>query len=789
MSYGTIYECIAYDRLNNGIGIYIQKLDYSGAISKMILDADPIEIKYNREKRVYGTGAIVNILNDFDDKYLFAKMLANPYETYKLLVVSNGNTIFEGFLLPQTFNQDVRYKSYVALTFGNGLRMLENITPSFLTTGTDDYITEMDILINIFSYLNLDYTIYVNSTLYEDSMSAGERDDNPLKATYLNRLAFQQNDGEWDDALTILNKILTSINADCYIRGERIMIERFVDRDNNPKTFFGYFSFAWFLPSKNLLTAMYTNLKAEGVGGFTERLYWSSSEFSATHASTFYFFNGTDDQFGKGSGGIAVRACHSFTAAVGAYELRDTGPAGGLICYIDGTTFYEAAPSDQSISKAWSNITDVAIGTTGTAIGTGQANTDAIIAQDGHTDSAAKLCNDFYVGGDVEETFTDKTLDHIVLSAKSFRYQIDQPIKKLKLKLNPLTFNNIFANDFDKNIEHASMYYLFYWAYSQYIAIINTNFSNAFITRGIDISKHPEDSWETYGNSTMRYQGIFFNPSDEVVFNLKFKCWSRSIGIPTGWALNFVYTVTLVTIPGGTIHYICTDGTLSTGGTGKEILTSTIENNGEDHKYDFSIDKTFDLTGLLDTVGLDGDSYVRINIHPPRRSNIGEGVYAANAIGGVYGDFSLNQDNIGINNLLEADLNNDAFKTIEEELSLYDTGYINYKASKLLKVTNGYQSTASWTDGINTSKSLQDHYILNRGNLYNSSCAILNMTIIDPDVEVNIDDIFVFNNLEDDLGNPMKFYVDDLSFNVKKHIYNLKLKQWLTDVGKDIVYE
>ena len=76
MSYGTKYECIAYDRLNNRVGIYIQKLDYSGAISKMVLDADPLYIKYNREKRVYGTGAIVNILNDFDDKYLFAKSLS-----------------------------------------------------------------------------------------------------------------------------------------------------------------------------------------------------------------------------------------------------------------------------------------------------------------------------------------------------------------------------------------------------------------------------------------------------------------------------------------------------------------------------------------------------------------------------------------------------------------------------------------------------------------------------------------------------------------------------------------
>jgi hypothetical protein len=89
-----------------------------------------------------------------------------------------------------------------------------------------------------------------------------------------------------------------------------------------------------------------------------------------------------------------VRACRSFTANAGAYALRDVGPAGGLIFYIDGTTYYEAAPYDQSTSKAWSNITEMAIGGTGTAIGTGKQNTLDIINQAGHTDSAAKLCND-----------------------------------------------------------------------------------------------------------------------------------------------------------------------------------------------------------------------------------------------------------------------------------------------------------------------------------------------------------------------------------------------------------
>ena len=87
--------------------------------------------------------------------------------------------------------------------------------------------------------------------------------------------------------------------------------------------------------------------------------------------------------------------------------IKATGPAGGLIFYdkgsvSDGWRYLESAPSDQSVgpSQAWSNIIDVEIGISaqGIAIGTGQTNTTAIIEQTGHTESAAKLCNELTIG-------------------------------------------------------------------------------------------------------------------------------------------------------------------------------------------------------------------------------------------------------------------------------------------------------------------------------------------------------------------------------------------------------
>ena len=87
---------------------------------------------------------------------------------------------------------------------------------------------------------------------------------------------------------------------------------------------------------------------------------------------------------------------------------------GGVVGYIfrAGDSGYIAGQShgiivmtsDLSVSEAWSNITSAGIGTTGTVTGSGSANSDAIIAQNGHTASAAKKCID-YAGSGYKDWF------------------------------------------------------------------------------------------------------------------------------------------------------------------------------------------------------------------------------------------------------------------------------------------------------------------------------------------------------------------------------------------------
>jgi hypothetical protein len=101
-------------------------------------------------------------------------------------------------------------------------------------------------------------------------------------------------------------------------------------------------------------------------------------------------------------GALALSGCNLNGGGNGGttYAIGDTGPSGvGIVFYVsdDGLHGLEVAPVDQNGGNKiqWSDVLDKEIGTTGTGIGTGSANTDAIIAQSGHNTSAAQEARDY----------------------------------------------------------------------------------------------------------------------------------------------------------------------------------------------------------------------------------------------------------------------------------------------------------------------------------------------------------------------------------------------------------
>lgn len=191
-----------------------------------------------------------------------------------------------------------------------------------------------------------------------------------------------------DDVLTITIDGLDADTAYYY----RIRAYNDTTTSDNSNTITIYTTTKWFLPSKDALNQMYINLNLFSIGSFVGT-YWTSTEASVSKAYSQSFGFGLQQDQPKSSL-YSVRPARSFTDTAGAYSLRDIGPGGGFIFYVSGTTYYEAAASDQSASQAWSNIVAVVVSGTLSTIGSGLANTLLIIAQAGHTNSAAKLCYD-----------------------------------------------------------------------------------------------------------------------------------------------------------------------------------------------------------------------------------------------------------------------------------------------------------------------------------------------------------------------------------------------------------
>ncbi len=102
---------------------------------------------------------------------------------------------------------------------------------------------------------------------------------------------------------------------------------------------------------------------------------------------------------------VRAYATNSQGTAYGAEILFNSGyspgtdHAGGYVFYNDGNGFgLVAAKTDQSTSQAWITGGSTATtlnGNTGMLIGNGLSNTNAIVAQSGHTGSAAQVCLDY----------------------------------------------------------------------------------------------------------------------------------------------------------------------------------------------------------------------------------------------------------------------------------------------------------------------------------------------------------------------------------------------------------
>ena len=140
--------------------------------------------------------------------------------------------------------------------------------------------------------------------------------------------------------------------------------------------------------SSNPTTANSTTSNGTGTGTFISYL-------TGLTPNTTYYVRG----YAINSIGTAYGSEINFTTSSAPYYIGQSY-GGGIIFYIDGTSQHGliSALSDQSIGAEWGCI-GTNISGTSTTIGTGQANTTAIVNGCSSTGIAARICDDLVLNG------------------------------------------------------------------------------------------------------------------------------------------------------------------------------------------------------------------------------------------------------------------------------------------------------------------------------------------------------------------------------------------------------
>lgn len=245
--YGVCYQAGWGSRDGSLLGyLVIDKLDYVGAATDLVLSFDSIRVRYafdDWNSPILGLQCEFQIENTFTDFFTLMPLLTAEEQEYRVRVVVNETEtvpsyqLFEGFLNASTTTlKYLRYQN-IKLSASNYLAKLDNFHPiSIDTLQNMNFITviqEMLASIGYYHHFKINCRLFAEGDILLPTQTLFNKNG-------FNTEIFWKDTVERDSCLVILKKILTTF--DCYIYWWKgcWYIERYEDIWNETKSYVDY---------------------------------------------------------------------------------------------------------------------------------------------------------------------------------------------------------------------------------------------------------------------------------------------------------------------------------------------------------------------------------------------------------------------------------------------------------------------------------------------------------------------------------------------------------------------
>jgi len=227
MAYGLKYRSIFRNTppFRELVTVYINKKDYVGAVIDVRTQAVEITSNYiDDDTPIIGKGAKVSLIANQNDMSFLEDLLLSAEREFECVIYYGTEIAFRGWSICDLNERQLLPYAIITMEFTDYLHRTEGQYPSTLQP-IGAFSNLMSLIQSILIATDFEFPLYVNSTLFEDSMDSGGAN------TFLPQVAvqnsnFYSNSYDYDNVYDAVNKALVPFSAFMYSYKDMWIIER-----------------------------------------------------------------------------------------------------------------------------------------------------------------------------------------------------------------------------------------------------------------------------------------------------------------------------------------------------------------------------------------------------------------------------------------------------------------------------------------------------------------------------------------------------------------------------------